>query len=224
VASATQDDVGRAQGSVPTAVDPLGPDSPVVQMLETSLGALPVAAYANDLDGFVRWQNDAALELVGDRRGTHYSDAVLPDDARRADETWVAVTVGGATSRRTSVYQTAYGTQVRLDAIAAPIRMEGRIVGVFGIVLPADEGPDAEHPRSRLSRRQLDVLRLLVQGKSTREIAVELHLAPDTVRNHIAALLRGLHARTRLEAALIGLRDGFVSLDAPARASELDQA
>lgn len=182
-------------------------------MLESSLGTLPVAAYANDLDGFVRWQNDAALQLAGDRRGTHYTQSVLPEDTQRAHETWVAVTIGGASRRRTSEYRTADGTLVRLHAVAAPIRSDGQIVGVFGIVLPAEMPSTAGGAHRELSRRQLDVLRLLVRAKSTREIADELHLAPETVRNHIAALLKCLDARTRLEAALIGLRDGLVSLD-----------
>jgi DNA-binding NarL/FixJ family response regulator len=64
-----------------------------------------------------------------------------------------------------------------------------------------------------LSPRQLDVLRLLVQGKSTNQIAEDLHLAVETVRNHIGGLLKVLGAKTRLEATLIALRDGVVSLD-----------
>ena len=70
-----------------------------------------------------------------------------------------------------------------------------------------------QRPETELSSRQLDVLRLLVQGKSTGEIADALHLAPDTVRNHVRSLLKALGAHTRLEAALIALRHGLVALD-----------
>jgi DNA-binding NarL/FixJ family response regulator len=66
---------------------------------------------------------------------------------------------------------------------------------------------------NELSPRQLDVLRLLVQGKSTAQIAEELHLARETVRNHLRGLFSALGARTRLEAALIALRHGLVPLD-----------
>ena len=65
-----------------------------------------------------------------------------------------------------------------------------------------------------MSPRQLDVLRLLVQAKSTDEIAAELQLARETVRNYIRSLLKALGARSRLEATLIALRDGLVDLDA----------
>lgn len=65
-----------------------------------------------------------------------------------------------------------------------------------------------------MSPRQLDVLRLLVQAKSTDEIAAELQLASETVRNYIRSLLEALGARSRLEATLIALRDGLVDLEA----------
>jgi DNA-binding NarL/FixJ family response regulator len=48
---------------------------------------------------------------------------------------------------------------------------------------------------------------------ATSQIAADLHLAPETVRNHIRSLLKALGARSRLQATLIALRDGLVSLD-----------
>ena len=49
-------------------------------------------------------------------------------------------------------------------------------------------------------RRQAEVLRLLEHGRSTEQIANELHLSPETVRNHVRRLLRALGVHTRLEA------------------------
>ena len=180
-------------------------------VLEAALGALPVPAYTNNIEGFVTWENDAALALAGDVRGVHYSKAVPPQELARARETWAAVTIGGETRRRTGHFRAANGELVQLEVITAPIRTEGRIVGTFGIAIPVDGLP--RQPETELSSRQLDVLRLLVQAKSTNEIADELHLAPDTVRNHVRSLLKALGAHTRLEAALIAIRHGLVSLD-----------
>ena len=188
-------------------------ESHLTRTLEATLGALPVPAYTNDLDGFVTWQNEAAHALVGDRRGVHYTKAVPPQELPRSRETWAAVTLRGQTRRRTGFFKTADGELVHLEVITAPIRKEGRIVGVFGIAIPRNEVPQVQ-PSIELSPRQLDVLRLLVQAKSTSQIADELHLAPQTVRNYIAGLLKALGARTRLEAALTALRYGLVSLDA----------
>jgi DNA-binding CsgD family transcriptional regulator len=182
-------------------------------MLETMLGALPVPAYTNDLRGFITWQNAAALAFGGDRRGTHYSEAVPPEELQRARETWAAVTLSGATRRRTGFYKTASGELAKLEVIVAPIRLKGNIVGVFGIGIPSSDDLPRPSATEELSPRQLDVLRLLVQGKSTIQIAADLHLAQETVRNHVGSLLKTLGARSRLEATLVALRDGVVSLD-----------
>jgi PAS domain S-box-containing protein len=181
--------------------------------LEAMLGALPVLAYTNDLRGFITWQNEAARSVAGDLRGAHYTQAVPPEELRRARETWAAVTVSGATRRRTGWFRAASGKLVHLEVITAPIRSHGKVVGVFGIAILCDDLPRAQ-AREQLSPRQLDVLRLLVQAKSTDEIAAELQLARETVRNYIRSLLKALGARSRLEATLIALRDGLVDLDA----------
>jgi DNA-binding CsgD family transcriptional regulator len=180
--------------------------------LEAALGALPIPAYANDLRGFVIWQNAAARVVGGDLRGVHYSAAVPPEEIQRSRETFAAVTLSGTTRRRTGHFKTPSGELAQLEVIVAPIRVGGTIIGLFGIAIPSnDEAQSAE--AGKLSPRQLDVLRLLVRGKSTSEIADELQLAPETVRNHIRRLLKTLGARSRLEAALIALRHGLVSLD-----------
>ena len=53
-----------------------------------------------------------------------------------------------------------------------------------------------------LTGRQLDVLRLVREGKSTKEIARDLELAVPTVKTHLAALYRQLGVRNRVEAAM----------------------
>ncbi|MFC5056009.1 response regulator transcription factor [Saccharothrix xinjiangensis] len=55
---------------------------------------------------------------------------------------------------------------------------------------------------SRLSARELDVLRALAGGRSNQEIAQELHLSVATVKSHISNLLGKLELRNRVEAAL----------------------
>ena len=53
-----------------------------------------------------------------------------------------------------------------------------------------------------LSERELEVLRLLADGRSNREIAAPLFLAEGTVKNHVTNVLAKLGARDRTQAAL----------------------
>lgn len=52
-----------------------------------------------------------------------------------------------------------------------------------------------------LSEREVEVLRLLAQGKSNREIATTLVITEGTVKNHVSNILGKLHAGNRTEAA-----------------------
>lgn len=60
--------------------------------------------------------------------------------------------------------------------------------------------------RGALTHRQLDVLRLLVEGRSNKEIARILGLGEGTVKTHVAALLRVLKVQNRSAAAVTGQR------------------
>ena len=55
----------------------------------------------------------------------------------------------------------------------------------------------------RFTARQLDVLRLLAEGRSTKEIARTLELGPGTVKIHLAAIFRALNAHNRTEAVVL---------------------
>jgi two-component system, NarL family, response regulator LiaR len=69
-----------------------------------------------------------------------------------------------------------------------------------------------------LSERELEVLRLVAQGKSNREIAEQLVIAELTVRTHVSNILGKLHLASRTQAALYALKEGLASLDdIPAR-------
>ncbi len=57
-------------------------------------------------------------------------------------------------------------------------------------------------PESLLSHREIEVLKLVSQGKSNREIALILHLTEGTVKNHITAILSQTGTADRTQAAL----------------------
>ncbi len=73
---------------------------------------------------------------------------------------------------------------------------------------PSDQGPDPAMTANHygLSNRELDVLRLLSQGKSTRDIADQLCISPRTVATHIANITGKLDVRSRTAAVALAMR------------------
>jgi DNA-binding NarL/FixJ family response regulator len=63
---------------------------------------------------------------------------------------------------------------------------------------------------SRLTKRELDVLTLLVEGADTRRIAERLFLSRNTVRTHVQNILSKLQVHSRLEAATYAVRLGLI--------------
>jgi DNA-binding NarL/FixJ family response regulator len=61
-----------------------------------------------------------------------------------------------------------------------------------------------------LSARELDVLRLLVEGQTNQEIAVALSISPRTVINHVANMMNKLGLESRTAVAAWAIRQGLV--------------
>jgi DNA-binding NarL/FixJ family response regulator len=61
-----------------------------------------------------------------------------------------------------------------------------------------------------LTERETEVLRLMAEGYSNRQIGEVVHLAEGTVKNHVSAILMKLGARDRTNAVLRALREGFL--------------
>jgi PAS domain S-box-containing protein len=79
----------------------------------------------------------------------------------------------------------------------------------------APAGPDPSSADA-LTRRELEVLRLVAGGANTRAVAERLHLSPATVRNHVQNIFGKLGVHSRLEAAAYATRHGlFLSAAAP---------
>ena len=64
-----------------------------------------------------------------------------------------------------------------------------------------------------LTARELEILRLVAQGKSNKEIAETLVIAEETVHTHVSNILNKLHLASRTQAALYALKEGIASLD-----------
>jgi NarL family two-component system response regulator LiaR len=64
--------------------------------------------------------------------------------------------------------------------------------------------------RAELSEREIDVLKLIANGKDNAVIAGELHISPKTVKNHISNILMKLQMENRIQAAVYAVRSGIV--------------
>lgn len=183
---------------MPSAPSPLE-SLPLTEVLEN----VNVPSYLIDATGVIRWLNRAAENIVGDLRGRQFTSAVAPEDSRRARELFARKILGTTEVTDSGVVVAgADGTRVAVEISSVPIRHGDHVIGVFGQVADVIEEPHA-HPDLQLTPRQAEVLTLLERGRSTREIAEELHISGETARNHIRHLLRAVGAHSRLEAVAI---------------------
>ena len=114
-----------------------------------------------------------------------------------------------------------------LDDVVSAVRS----VAAGDVLLPAGiigEMAQRLHEKPRhpplaqaLTGRELEVLRHLCAGRSSRVIASDLNLSPETVRTHVQAIRRKLGASSRLEAVAIALRRRLIEPPGSSRASGL---
>ena len=180
--------------------------------------SLAVPASLHDVDGRFVHINHAA-ELASGRtnaqmRGGHFRDA-LPAEARASVEEHFrrAVELGEPADFETPFVDAA-GHLRGARAQHLPLRDGDDIVGVLILAFEVRRLPSellSLQPRPELTLRQRQTLDLVASGLSTAEIAAELSLSPETVRNHLRSLFRELHAHTRAEAIANAQRLGLLA-------------
>lgn len=70
--------------------------------------------------------------------------------------------------------------------------------------------PPSQTIVGRLSQREMEVLKLMVDGYSNPEIATALYLSPNTIKTHIRGIMNKLAVDDRVQAAVVALRAGLV--------------
>jgi PAS domain S-box-containing protein len=180
-----------------SALESLGND------VEEALEHINVPSYVLDDHGIIRWVNPAATRLVGDVRGKQFTSVVAPEETSRARHEFARKVTGTAkTTDADVVVFDGEGNRTLVEVHSVRLLRGGRVVGVFGHLEhePVSEPVAAVHA---LTPRQAEVLRLLEHGRSTEQIAAELHLSKETVRNHIRHILQALGVHSRIEAVAV---------------------
>jgi two-component system NarL family response regulator len=110
--------------------------------------------------------------------------------------------------------------EVSIDEVADAVRavargqalvtpsMASKLLSEFNIL---SRRVDEQHGHApRLTDREIEVLRLLAKGMSNKDIAAELVIAQNTVKNHVRNILEKLQMRSRMEAAMYAVREKLV--------------
>ncbi len=116
------------------------------------------------------------------------------------------VTVDGSMDDLASVVQSIE----RGEVLCSP----GMAAGLFRRVAVLSRDRQLDPIDEKLTARELDVLRLIEEGLSNKEIAAELSIELPTVKNHVHRILEKLHVHRRSEAAARARRHGLARLSA----------
>lgn len=175
--------------------------------VEDALERVRVPAYVIDRHGIIRWINPAAEQIVGDVRGKQVTSVLAPEERLRGRQIFTRNLMGppeGSDNR--GVFLGADGERVVMEVSGVPLKRGGHVIGVFGQVKDIEEHEPPPAPHPKLTPRQAEILGLLGMGHSTEQIAGQLYLSQETVRNHIRGIFRNLGVRSRIEAVAVTQR------------------
>ena len=78
-----------------------------------------------------------------------------------------------------------------------------------GILFELTANKQSDDPLTRLTDREREILSLVAEGLTNREIGDRLHLAEKTIKHYMTNVLQKLHVRSRVEAALLAQKHGL---------------
>jgi DNA-binding NarL/FixJ family response regulator len=112
---------------------------------------------------------------------------------------------------------------IPLDEVAEAVRavhggqslispsMAGKLLTEFATLARRnEEEPPQQVPAPKLTEREMEVLRLVARGMNNRDIASELFISENTVKNHVRNILEKLQIHSRMEAVMIAVRDKLI--------------
>lgn len=156
---------------------------------------------------------DVGLPKLDGIAATHQIKAALPDmrvvmlTSHRAETEIIAALSSGADA------YCIKGTQLETVLAAIDAVQDGAIYldpQIARQVMQHLKPPCLAQPAVSLSERELEILKLLVEGKSNPEIAQAVYLSVSTVKAHLRSIMSKLAVDDRVQAAVVALRSGLV--------------
>lgn len=201
------------------ARDPLARRGLASALRLEGLAVEEVSGAPNDLSKRTDPSVEAAIlsetDLILWDDGSGAGDAEVPRPSGTTP--WIGLVASGA--RAKTLLARGFKGAVRRDAdpgqLAAALEAAARGLVVIDPAFGAAVLPGPEPVRDEtlhLSPRETEVLELLAEGLSNKEIALELGLSPHTAKFHVTALLDKFGAETRTEAVVRAARAGLLTL------------
>lgn len=112
--------------------------------------------------------------------------------------------------------------EISIDEVASAVRavydgqslispaMASKLLTEFALMAKRSSERSQQVPTPRLTERELEVLKLVARGLNNRDIAKELFISENTVKNHIRNILEKLQMKSRMEAAMFAVRSKLV--------------
>jgi two-component system NarL family response regulator len=160
----------------------------------------------------VRMPGVGGIEATRRIRNAQPSTRVVMLTVSEDEEDLFAAVRAGATGyllKEVSIDEVANAVRAvaRGQALVTP-SMASKLLGEFNVL---SRRIDAQHGAApRLTDREVEVLRLVAKGMSNKEIASELVIAENTVKNHVRNILEKLQLKSRMEAAMYAVREKLV--------------
>ena len=91
--------------------------------------------------------------------------------------------------------------------------MAGKLLTEFAALAKRDQdAPPQQLPAPKLTDREMQVLKLVARGMNNRDIAKELFISDNTVKNHVRNILEKLQIHSRMEAVMVAVREKLIEL------------
>ena len=192
----------------------LGPFSSIFDRASIPMALLdPDRRYVRVNDALINLYKYPRSRLLGS-----LADRMVVDDSARIEARWEQL-VSSNQLYGERVVRHANGTQLQVAYAAHGTTLGGRWLAVV-VTLSARFRPGGadligttaiESPRgaeSKLTAREREIVRLVALGSTTRQIAADLHLSPDTIRSHVRNSMAKIGAHTRAQLVALVLAAG----------------